>query len=58
MKRDNAENLYWAVGMVNGIAYALPKDEEEVKQALHAVAVVIDKVLRDEEKDNEKRKAD
>lgn len=53
MRQGNTENLYWAVGMVNGIAYALPEDKKEVKEALHAVAVVIDKVLRDEEKDNE-----
>lgn len=55
MNRNNAENLHWAMGMVNGIAYALPTDKEEVKQALHAVATVIGKVLRNEEKDNEQR---
>lgn len=58
MKRGNTENLYWAVGMVNGIAYTLPEDKKEVKEALRAVAVVIDKVLRDEEQNNEQRKAD
>ena len=58
MKRDNAENLHWARGMVNGIAYALPKEKEEVKQALHAVAVVIGEVLRSEETNDEQRKAD
>lgn len=58
MNRDNAENLHWAMGMVNGIAYALPTDKEEVKQALHAVATVIGKVLRSEETNNEQRKAD
>lgn len=58
MNRDKAENLHWAMGMVNGIAYALPTDKEEVKQALHAVASVIGNVLRSEETNNEQRKAD